>query len=166
MDIASLLGETHTPFVEIALRLGASVVLALAIGLERELRRKTAGLRTHMLVALGSATFAVLTIELAHDAAWLTENARLDPLRVVQAIITGVAFLGAGAIIQAGGTVRGLTTGASIWLAGSIGLACGIGSFGIALLLVVLSLVILSLFRLLEQWMETRAPSKEGGAEE
>lgn len=155
-DAANLLGDTQTPFAVIALRLTASVVLALAIGLERELRGKTAGLRTHMLVSLAAATFAVLTIELAHDAAWLTENVRQDPLRVVEATITGVAFLGAGAIIQAGGTVHGLTTGASIWLAGSVGLACGIGRFGVALLLVALSLVILSLLLILEHWLDAR----------
>ena len=160
--MAQLFPSTVTPFGEITLRLGLACVLASVIGLEREASNKAAGLRTHMLVSLAAATFAILTIELAHDAAWLGENIRQDPLRVVEAVVTGIAFLGAGAIIRSGGTVYGVTTGASIWLAGSVGLACGIGRFDIALLLVLLSLVILSLLLVLERWIVGRRQRSTG----
>jgi len=152
-DVSILPETTVTPFAEIVLRLFVAALLGLVIGFEREIRNKAAGLRTHALVSLAAAAFAILTIELTQETAWLGENVRQDPLRVVEAIITGIAFLGAGAIIQAGTNIYGITTGASIWLAGSAGLASGIGNFAIAIVLVVISLLLLSLLLLVERRM-------------
>jgi putative Mg2+ transporter-C (MgtC) family protein len=149
-DLMQSLLHTHLGLGEITLRFTAASVLALLIGGDRELRSKAAGLRTHMLVSLASAAFVILTLELAHAAGSIGEGLRLDPIRAVEAAITGIAFLGAGAIIQSRGSVHGITTGASIWLSGAIGLACGIGSFAVAGLLTLFGFVILALLLRLE----------------
>ncbi|MCA1974719.1 MAG: MgtC/SapB family protein [Caenispirillum sp.] len=134
--------ETHLPFEDIAVRLAAALVLGGAIGLNREWLQKPAGLRTHIMVSLAAATFGVLAREMFMDA--VDEGGQPDPVRVVEAVVTGVAFLGAGTIIQqSGGKVAGMTTGASIWLAGAIGVACGTGHLSIAGLCTGLGLVVL-----------------------
>lgn len=118
---------------EMALRLGVAAVLGCILGLDREVRGKSAGMRTHMLIALGAATTAVVTMEI-YDAlqADFPEN-RADPLRMIEGVMTGVGFLGAGAIIRSGGSVRGMTSAANIWICGAIGLACGAGFYELAL---------------------------------
>jgi putative Mg2+ transporter-C (MgtC) family protein len=105
----------------VLLRLAAAVGVGALIGLDRELRRKPAGLRTLALVALGSAVFVLETIDPAHGG--YTDSSS----RVIQGVVTGVGFLGAGAIMRSAGdeSVRGLTTAASIWLAAATGIACG-----------------------------------------
>lgn len=108
--------------------LGAMIVRMLAamacggiIGLDRELRGKPAGFRTLMLVSLASAIFMIITFKLMLLSTEIYPNVQPDPIRVIEAVITGIAFLGAGAIIQSRGNVRHMTTGATIWLAGSAG---------------------------------------------
>jgi putative Mg2+ transporter-C (MgtC) family protein len=135
--------QTHQSLADIALRLGAAILLGGLVGLNREWMRKPAGLRTHILVSLASATFAVLARELFLDA--VEEGGQPDPVRVVEAVVTGVAFLGAGTIIQQSGSVEGMTTGASIWLAGAIGVAAGSGHFLVAGLCTLMGLVVLIL---------------------
>ncbi len=135
----------------IALRMVLAMLLGAAIGLERELRDRSAGLKTHMLTALAAATFAVLTLELYNEVRADSDRPSADPTRVVEAVTAGVAFLAAGAIISGRGQVHGLTTGAGIWLAGSIGVACGIGRYAIAIFATCLALVILSVIRPLER---------------
>ncbi len=88
-----------------------------------------------MLVAVGSAAFMILTLELAAGPLLGIESSSVDPSRIIQGIIGGIGFLGAGAIIQGGREVMGMTTGASIWNAGAIGIACGIGFLDFAVLL-------------------------------
>jgi len=113
-------------------RLGMAIVLGAVVGLERESAHKPAGLRTLSLVSLGSCLFALLSIALVDD--WqAVESLRLDPIRVVAGLMGGIGFLGAGAIIQSRGSVGGITTAATIWVAGAIGLACGAGTFALAL---------------------------------
>src|SRR5437763_17161902 len=104
----------------VLLRLAAAVAIGALIGLDRELRRKPAGLRTLALVALGSAVFVLETLDSTHGA--YTEGTS----RVIQGVVTGVGFLGAGSIMRGAGdeSVRGLTTAASIWLAAAMGMAC------------------------------------------
>ena len=120
---------------ESLLRLVLVAVLAGAIGVERELRDQDAGLRTHMLVGVGAALFV-----LAGNFAWteLTfgseEGVVLDPSRVVAYVVTGVGFLGAGAIIKTGATVRGLTTAASLWVVAAIGVVVGSGEYVLGVL--------------------------------
>jgi putative Mg2+ transporter-C (MgtC) family protein len=127
----------------IVLRLLAASVLALLIGLEREKKDKPAGLKTHMLVGIGSAAFFLIFIEFALGPLKDAEAISPDPTRVIQGIVTGIGFLGAGAIIQGSDTVRGLTTGAGIWVSGGIGLACGAGYFLIAAVVTLFTLIVL-----------------------
>jgi putative Mg2+ transporter-C (MgtC) family protein len=131
--------------VELIARLLLAMVLGGVIGLERELRERAAGFRTHILVCVGSAAF---TIASAYGfEAWMTTAdesvVRMDPGRIAAQIVSGIGFLGAGAIIRHGISVRGLTTAAGLWAVAAVGLAAGIGMYALAIattLTVVLSL--------------------------
>ena len=103
--------------LEIGLTLALAVVLGGAVGLERELTGKAAGLRTNILIALGAAVFTMVSVDAAGRGA--------DPARIAAQVVTGVGFIGAGAIIQARGSVVGLTTAATIWAVAGIGMAVG-----------------------------------------
>lgn len=143
---------TNTPLATIAVRLVLAAFLGALIGLERELKHRPAGLRTHMLIALAVSVFTVMTFEIYHEMVDLgAEIARVDPLRVIEAVTAGVAFLAAGAIIRSGGHIKGLTTGAAMWMAGAIGVACGAGFFAVAILAAVLVLTITFALGLLEK---------------
>jgi putative Mg2+ transporter-C (MgtC) family protein len=113
-------------YYDVFIRLTAAVGTGALIGLDRELRRKPAGLRTMALVGLGSAVFVLETIDPARGVAYTDATSR-----VVQGIVTGIGFLGAGAILRGAGedTVRGLTTAASIWVAAACGIACGLANW-------------------------------------
>ncbi len=147
---------THVPYPDIFFRLILAAGFGMLLGLDRELRNHEAGLRTHMLVSLAAAGFTLVTIEMAYMAAGQGDAARADTLRVVEAVTTGVAFLGAGAIIRRGGDVKGLTTGASMWLAGAIGIAAGAGFYGIGLAVTLLGVFILSVVSLIERYTTKR----------
>jgi len=131
--------RTAVPELAIVLRLLLAIVLGGIVGFERETRKLPAGLRTHILVSLAAATFTLITIEIYAEVS----DSRADPIRIVEAVTAGVAFIAAGAIIQSRGDVKGLTTGAAIWLAGAIGVACGIGYYLVALLAAVLGVAVL-----------------------
>lgn len=139
--------QTNIPIGEMILRLFIAAMCGMLIGWEREAQRKEAGLRTHMLVGLGSAAFmiAILELSISGDGG---RGAAVDPSRVYQGLIGGIGFIGAGAIIQSQGNVHGLTTGAGIWIVGAVGVACGQGAFVLAILVAVLSLAILLFCRL------------------
>ena len=108
------------------LRLVVAALLGGAIGLERELDEKAAGLRTHILVAAGSALFTIVSAYGFHDFLANGGNVvRLDPTRIAAQIVTGIGFLGAGVIFRQGFTVRRLTTAASLWIVAAIGMAAG-----------------------------------------
>jgi putative Mg2+ transporter-C (MgtC) family protein len=130
------------PVWEAGSRLLLAAVLGMFAGFEREFRRKPAGIRTHMLVATGSAAFMILALELAIGPLKTVSETSVDPTRIIQGIIGGIGFLGAGAIIQGGREVSGLTTGASIWVAGAIGISCGIGFYDFAALMTVVVVII------------------------
>jgi len=133
-------------------RMGMAMLCGGLLGLERQIRRKPAGLRTHMLVSLGAAAFTLVAFELFDRvAAGGDAAARMDPLRVIEAIVGGIGFLGAGSIIQARGSVEGLTTAGSLWFVGSVGIACGTGHFMIAWISVCLGLIVLIGVGLLER---------------
>lgn len=127
---------------EITLRLMAALLIGCALGLNRELRGKPAGLRTHGLVALGAALVMVTSVQLAYHGDQLDGS---GVLRSVQGIITGIGFLGGGVILRddTARSVRGLTTAASIWIAACLGIACGVGQWRVALVAVVLTLAVL-----------------------
>lgn len=135
--------RTETPEYIIAVRLMTAATLGALIGFERETKNRDAGLRTHMLTALAASLFTVITLEIYANSGGQSGTA--DPIRVIEAVTAGVAFLAAGAIIQSRGSVKGLTTGAAMWLAGAIGVACGAGYYSIAIMGAVFALIILSL---------------------
>lgn len=154
MDLAMLISDlrTHLPEGEIFLRLTLATLFGAVVGLDRELRRHPAGLRTHMLTSAAAALFTILTLELYHEVrSEGGDNVTADPIRIIEAVTAGVAFLAAGAIIHGRGTVRGLTTGAGMWLAGAIGVACGTGRFTIALMAMVLAVIVLTIFHFVER---------------
>jgi putative Mg2+ transporter-C (MgtC) family protein len=151
--------RTATPETAIALRLLLAASLGAVIGLEREFRARPAGLRTHMLVALAAAVFTVITLELLHETRSAQESGRADPIRVIEAVTAGVAFLAAGAIIQARGQVQGITTGAAMWLAGAVGVACGGGYYSIATMATILAMLILAVLGYIERRFEEGSQS-------
>lgn len=125
--------------VHVLIRLVAATVLGAVVGFERERARKPAGLRTHMLVAVGTAVFV-----LACSAVGMS----LDALsRVIQGIVTGIGFIGAGSILKLNEErdIQGLTTAAGVWMTAAIGVAVGLGSLGVALLSTLFTVIILSL---------------------
>ncbi len=135
--------------VDIVVRLVAAAVLGAVIGLEREIHEHPAGMRTHLLVALGSAGFTVLSIE-----AFPAPGA--DPARIAAQIVTGVGFLGAGAILKEGATIRGLTTAASLWAVAAVGMAAGAGLLVLAVASSVLVIIGLELFERFERVLKRR----------
>jgi putative Mg2+ transporter-C (MgtC) family protein len=132
---------------ESLLRLALAALLGGLIGVERELREREAGLRTHLLVSLGSALFTIVGAYGFH--AFLNSGAsvvRADPTRIAAQIVTGIGFLGAGAIIRQGLSVRGLTTAATLWVVAAVGLAAGAGYYSVAV--ITTGLVLLALWPL------------------
>lgn len=166
-DVLATAVPTSIPLWEMAVRMAVAMLFGAGLGLDRELHHKPAGLRTHMLVSIAAASFALVTLELYHQALARPESGNPDPLRVMEAVITGVAFLGAGSIIRGGGQIEGITTGASIWLAGAIGLASGSGLYTIALLATAFGIATLTLLGSLTRRVQTsrhrrpRAPEDE-----
>ncbi|MGD9914079.1 MAG: MgtC/SapB family protein [Rhizobiaceae bacterium] len=149
--IAEFGHPTYTAFPVIVARLLLAAIFGAAIGFEREWRNRPAGLRTHVLVCVAAAVFAILTIEIVHAPMFVKDAARFDPIRIIEAVTAGVAFLAAGVVIFTRGEVHGLTTGAGMWLAGAIGVACGLGLWQVALFATVLALVVLSLLHVFER---------------
>jgi putative Mg2+ transporter-C (MgtC) family protein len=128
-------------------RLLLTLVLSGLIGLERQVHRRDAGLRTHILVALGSCLI-MLTSLYVFDI--YKAQVSLDPARIAAGVVTGIGFLGAGTIIRESDGVRGLTTAASLWVAAGIGLAVGVGFNKIAIYTTVLVLIVLHFLRYVE----------------
>lgn len=135
--------ESEIPPLDLIVRLLMAAGLALVLGLERELRGKPAGLRSHMLVSVGSAAFIMIGLHILMTTAEGDPSARVDPSRIVEGVIGGIGFLGAGCIIQSRGSIQGITTGASIWISGAIGVACGLGTLVLAGAVTVLALIIM-----------------------
>lgn len=138
--------------LQIILPLLVSVTMGGAIGIERTMQGHAAGFRTHALVCLTSCALMLLA---AHPSAWMSEASpdvvRGSITRVIQGLMTGIGFLGAGVIMRQGLEVRGLTTAAAIWSAAGIGILVGVGSFWTALATTVLTLVVLTVFRRVEE---------------
>ncbi len=129
--------------LDLGLRLIAAAVLGGLIGFERELHRKEAGVRTYALVSLGSALMMVVSIEIFEI---YRTTASVDPGRIAAQVVSGIGFLGAGAIIRDPKEIKGLTTAAGIWTVSGIGLACGMGQYKPAVLSTFLALIILIIF--------------------
>jgi len=153
-----------------ALRIvGLAGFLGACLGLERELARKPAGLRTHILVAVAAAALMLVGDGVAERFAREQDGVPVasDPLRVMEAIVVGISFLGAGTIVQAGARVEGLTTAASILITAAIGLAVATGDGLFAAVLTGVVLVVLLALGRVEHWLGTASPSaSEPGARE
>jgi putative Mg2+ transporter-C (MgtC) family protein len=135
---------------QIIIRLILSMLLGGLIGLERQIHRRTAGLRTHILVSLGSCLI-MLTSLYVFDI--YKDKVPLDPGRIAAGVITGIGFLGAGAIIRDREGVKGLTTAASLWVVAAIGLATGCGFYTASLFTTLLTLIVLFFLRYIEDKM-------------
>ena len=158
-----LSGTPELGFLELVARLVLAAGLTGLIGLERELRERAAGLRTHMLVGVGSALFTVVSAYAWSDFTFSREGGTLlDPTRIAAQIVTGIGFLGAGAIIRQGLSVRGLTTAAGLWVVAAIGMAAGAGFYAAALMATAIVLVGLGPFRWLERGALVRRLRREG----
>ncbi|PHR24249.1 MAG: preprotein translocase subunit TatA [Hoeflea sp.] len=134
------------PFVIIAVRIIGTIVFCGMIGYERELHKNSAGLRTNILVGIAAAAFALITLTML-DTPMAGDDVQADPLRLVEAVTNGVAFLAAGIIVFSKGEVRGLTTGASLWISASIGLAVGLGYWSIAAMVTLVGVFVLIVLR-------------------
>ena len=135
--------------VELTMRLVVALVLGAVIGWERELQRMPAGFRTHALVSLGSAIFTVIS-------AYGLMGPASDPTRIAAQVVSGIGFLGGGAILHYGGTVRGLTTAASLWAVAAVGMAAGAGLVVVATVSTVLVIVALEVFQRIERIAKRR----------
>lgn len=135
--------------LELVERLLLSAFLGATLGLEREFRGKYAGLRTNILIAIGSTLFTVMSIDLSMGSGG-------DPARVAAQIVTGIGFLGAGAIMRTGAGIRGLTTAATIWVNAAIGVAVGGGEYKLAIIATGVTLLVLVLLNPVENWMDRR----------
>jgi putative Mg2+ transporter-C (MgtC) family protein len=144
--------HTITPIEEMALRLGLACLFGMILGIDREIRGKSAGLRTHMLVALSSAATTLVTLEI-FGVLKATGHTDMDPLRIVQGLAQAIGFICAGVIIQARGDVHGLTTAVNVWLCSAIGVAAGAGLHTLALLVTAFAAVVLTGMHFVEKWL-------------
>ena len=144
----------------VSLRLFFAALVGGVIGYERERAGKPAGLRTHMLVSVGAAIFVMAPMQLGFEEDALS--------RIIQGLVTGIGFLGAGAILKdrTKADVEGLTTAAGIWLTAGLGVAVGLGAIGMALLCVALAWIILTTLYSVEKRMKKTLPPKESVIEE
>ena len=134
-------------FPEFVLRTIFAGLCGLVIGLDREIKNKPLGMRAYILIALGSAALMVVTLNFSLSSIANDSNMAIDPTRLIQGIVGGIGFLGAGSIMttQDGGHLRGVASGAAIWGAGAIGVACGLGYLWEAAFIAVLIFVVLNL---------------------
>ena len=129
-----------------------SIILGFALGLEREITNKFAGLRTHMLVCIGSCVFTLLSIHAFPMAATSDTPAGFgDPARIAAQILTGIGFIGGGTVLRQGATVSGLTTAATLWVAAAVGMACGCGMIFLGFISTFLTLMVLVAIRHFEK---------------
>lgn len=132
----------YIPLWEMALRLGLAALLAFSVGFERYAKDKPLDVRPYMLVSVGACLAVLTTMELAFDA----DNGnpvQIDPARVFSGIVSGIGFLGAGAMFRSEGYLGGATTAASVWMMGGVGIACGLGAYPLALAGAVMALIVL-----------------------
>jgi uncharacterized membrane protein YhiD involved in acid resistance len=158
MDLGHNPALTVGAQVELSLRLIAGLALGAIIGFERELHRQPAGFRTHSLVSLGAALFAIIS-------GYGYGGAAIDPTRITAQIVSGIGFIGAGTILQYRGHIRGLTTAASLWSVAAIGTATGTGLYVLAVLGTILILVVLSLLDRVEAYARRRLSLRPDGYE-
>lgn len=128
------------------IRLLVATALGAVIGLDREYRTKAAGFRTHVLVALGSALFMIISVHGFDDLPKDQMTLRMDPARIAAQVVTGIGFIGAGTIIFQKNVVKGLTTAAGLWVTAAVGMACGVGMYVLAIVSTLLVLICFEAF--------------------
>jgi putative Mg2+ transporter-C (MgtC) family protein len=141
------------PDLELIRRLFIAALLGASLGLEREIHQKTAGLRTNILITLGSALFTLVSVQVA--------GAGGDPGRIAAQIVTGIGFLGAGAIMHRDGGVQGLTTAATIWVNAAVGIAIGAGEYHLAFIATGITLAALLVLQPVERLIAQRRSDAE-----
>ena len=137
--------------VEGLVRIALAVLFGAAIGFDREAQSVSAGLRTHILVALGAATFTVLGIQIVDNEAFRSDNVMLDPSRIIEGAITGIGFLGGAIVFRDNDRARNVTTAAGIWAVTGVGIAVGLGYYILAAGVTLLVLAVLYLLKLLKR---------------
>lgn len=150
--------DASLQWYDIVVRLSVAAVLGAVVGLERESAGQDAGLRTHLLLALGAALFGAVSVG-AFDA-FITDastNTRVDVTRIASYVAAGVGFIGGGVILKHAGAVRGITTATSLWTAAAVGLAAGVGFWVGAVAATVLALVALAVLKPLSDWIGRRS---------
>lgn len=165
MDIGNQFGlvDTYLPQHIIAIRLVMAAIFGAIIGFEREVHTAEAGLRTHILVSVAAALFTILAFEIYHTIENVEGGQRADPIRAVEAVTAGIAFLGAGAIFRSGINVQGLTTGAGMWLAGAVGVATALGYYYVAAGVALLAVLVLAALRAVSHRVIGRKVDEIGG---
>ncbi len=146
-QIYSEIMSTEVTTVSSVFKLLLSLLLGCCVGLERKRKGQIAGIRTFALIALGATLAMILSIYVPQEYLGLKNG---DPGRIAAQVITGIGFLGAGAIIQSKGSVRGLTTAAGIWMVATIGMAVGVGMYLVSLIATMLIILILTVLEMLE----------------
>ena len=147
--------DTSWQLPTILMRLVVAAIFGAVIGFEREFSLHSAGLRTHILVALAAALYTVLTLEIFHLPDVMA-NGRSDPVHAVEAVTAGVAFLGAGVLFRGGSRPHGLTTAAGMWLAGAVGMTAARGYYLIGAFVCVLAVVVLALLKVVDRRIDGR----------
>jgi putative Mg2+ transporter-C (MgtC) family protein len=143
------------PFLTPIGRLMLAALLGSVLGLEREWHRRTAGLRTNTLIALGSAAFTLVSIQM------VARDGRGDATRIMSMIVSGIGFLGGGAILRTRGGIRGLTTAAAIWVNAAIGMAAGAGFFVLAISVTLTALIVLTVLKRVEDRVDRYRDERE-----
>ena len=138
--------------IELIRRLITAALLGALLGFEREVHQKSAGLRTNILIAVGSALFTLMSIEMSGPSG--------DPARIAAQIVTGIGFLGAGAIMRTGAGVQGLTTAAAVWVNAAVGVASGGGAYHLAFIATAITLGSLMILAPVERALTRRAKQK------
>ena len=149
--IEEMTSTSGLPWQVAFLRMMGAVVLCGLIGFEREVRDRPAGLRTHMLVGLAATLYCLIMLELVARGDSSSDRVAMDPIRIVEAVTSGVAFLAAGMIVFSKGKVKGLTTGASLWLTAAVGLSIGLGMWLMGILTTLLALIVIRLVKTAER---------------
>lgn len=144
----------HITTNEIVLRLVVATILSGAIGLERQARGKPAGIRTHALAGLGATVMTVCGVLVAEQMQDKGIASATDPSRLASIVIQGIGFIGAGVIIQSRGYVKGLTSAATLWFVGAIGIAVGFGFWLVSVVTTIIGLILLIVFRRFEEEAE------------
>jgi len=138
--------------IDFFIRVLAALILGFIIGLEREITNKCAGLRTNILVCLGACVFTIISI---YGFPTVTSgdnpNGIRDTARVAAQVVTGIGFIGAGTVLRNGPTIFGITTAATLWIAASIGMACGTAHYDVAIFTTLLSVLVLTVIRIFER---------------